>query len=57
MRLYWTRNTHLYNFLWQRGIKPIAESAEGSAAYYPNKQLKAAIESYHIRHYYFCNKR
>ena len=55
MKLYWIKNIRLYNFLWERKIRPVIEDEE-AAAFIPSRELLAAIESFNIRNYYFKNK-
>lgn len=57
MSYYITRNTQIYNFLWEEGIQPIAETPFGDNIYNRTPKLTEALESYTIRNYYFKNRR
>ena len=56
MSLYWINNVQLYNFLWERGIKPVEERVN-AAGYRRTLELSKAIESYEIENYFFKNRR
>lgn len=54
-KLVWIYDNHIYNFLWQKGVRPAVER-DNKAGYYRTPNLAAALESYEIQYYIFPNK-
>ena len=49
-------NRHIQNYLGAKNIWPVEEYEDGPAFYLATKELRAAIESFEIEHYYFKNR-
>ena len=55
--LIWTTNVHMQNFLGERGIWPVDEDFySNKVGYEPTKEVKDAMESYHIRQMFYHYK-
>ena len=56
-KLIWTTNVHMQNFLGERGIWPVDEDwYSNKVGYEPTKEVKVAMESYHIRQMFYHYK-
>lgn len=53
-KLIWTTNVHMQNFLGERGIYPVDEDFySNKVGYESTKEVKDAMESYHIRQMFY----